>query len=190
MKFTYFCKLIFFHRSLNIIHVRGKRGRQVPVLFNKEEEDALKLLIKTRENAGVHQDNPYVFATPTRGSLRPLRGNDCLKKTINNIPSLQFPDRIKSTQLRKYCATVSQIADLDETQLRWLADHLGHNLDVHREFYRLRDSTIELSKVSRVLLAMDEGKGKDFSGKKLSDIKVNGMYTFISSLLYFNVMTN
>ena len=166
------------HFSLNVVHVRGKRGRQVPVLYNQDEEEALNTLIKYRDTVGVAEGNVYVFAAPTRNSLRPLRGNDCIRKVISDVPELQYPDRIRSTELRKYCATVCQIADLDETQLRWLANHMGHNLDVHREFYRLKDSTIELAKVSRVLLAMDEGNAKNMAGKKLSETQVKGIYTF------------
>ena len=49
-----------------------------------------------------------------------------------------------SDQLNKYCVTVTQIADLSEDDLRWLADHMGHDLNVHREFYGLRESMIEL----------------------------------------------
>lgn len=161
------------HFSLNVVHVRGKRGRQVPVLFDADEEKALTALTDLRQKIGVIDENIYIFAAPTRGSKGHLRGNDCMRKVINDVDGLEFPERIQSTPLRKYCATVSQIADLDETNLRWLADHLGHDLSVHREYYRLRDSTIELTKVSRLLLAMDEGN-KGLVGKKLSDIELQG----------------
>ena len=97
-----------------------------------------------------------------------------MNKILNQIEGLKSPDRFGSTQLRKYCATVTQVADLSDNDLRWLADHLGHNLDVHREFYRLRDSTIELAKVSRLLLAMDEGNASKLTGNKLSEINIEG----------------
>lgn len=51
---------------------------------------------------------------------------------------------------------------------------LGHNLEVHKEYYRLHDSTIELAKISKLLLAVDAGNGKDLCGKKLEDIYLNG----------------
>ena len=44
-----------------------------------------------------------------------------------------------------------KIADLDETQLRWLTYHIGHSLDIQRELYRIKDLIIELAKVSCVL---------------------------------------
>ena len=74
-----------------------------------------------------------------------------MNKVLKKIEDIKSPERIGSTELRKYCATVTQVADLTENNSRWLADHMGHDLDVHREYYRLRDSTIELTKVSRLL---------------------------------------
>ena len=50
---------------------------------------------------------------------------------LNAITELKHPERIRSTELRKYCATASQLADLSETHLRWFADHMEHNMDVH-----------------------------------------------------------
>ena len=76
--------------------------------------------------------------------------------------------------VQRNCANIVQVADLSDNDLRWLVDHLGHNLYVHREFYRLRDSTIELAKVSRLLLSMDEGNASKLTGKKLSEINIEG----------------
>jgi len=172
----------FFFR-LNVVHVRGKRGRQVPVLFNADEAKAIDLLIDRRSDIGIASSNVYVFAAPTRNSLKPLRGNDCLRKIVEEIPELKFPERLKSTELRKYCATVTQLISLDDNGLRWLADHMGHNLDVHREYYRLRESTIELSKVSRLLMTIDEGKVQNYAGKKLSEISIEGWSCDLSNFI-------
>ena len=100
---------------MKVVHVRGKRGQQVPVLFSHDEEVALESIIKYRLQVGVDEANVYVFGAPTKGSKRPLRGNDCMRKLLEQIPDLENPERIGSTELHKYCATVSQIVDLSET---------------------------------------------------------------------------
>ena len=41
-------------------------------------------------------------------------------------------------------------------RLEWLARHLGHDIRVHRDFYRLNESTIEIAKVSKLLLTVDK----------------------------------
>ena len=66
----------------------------------------------------------YVFAASTRSSKKWLRGNDCM----NKIVAIKSPERIGSTELCKYCATVSQVEDLTELDLKSLADHNGAQL--------------------------------------------------------------
>ena len=172
-----------------MVYVRGKRYRQVPVLMSHNEVIAIHSLIQHREIVGVVPKNPFVFAAPTRGSMEPLRGNDCMRHVLSKL-SLQALERIHSNELRKFCATVSQIEDLSENDLKWLAKHLGHDLNVHREYYRLKDSTVELSKVSRLLSAIDEGNAGSLMEKKLADISVEGNLCFNQSyfliLLYNN----
>ena len=157
------------------MYVRGKRGTRVPVILLPEVVNAIDILIRTRRDVGVAAANRYVFATPTRDSLKHLRGNDCLSSTVKQCDGIQKPEAIKSIKLRKYVATVSQIISLDDRELDWLARHLGHDIKVHREYYRLQDSTLELAKVSRLLMAVDEGNAGQFAGKKLSEIDLDGM---------------
>lgn len=50
-----------------------------------------------------------------------------------------------------------QLKNLSESQFRLLCDHYGHTLAVHKRWYRLRDSTTELVKVSQLLMEADHG---------------------------------
>jgi hypothetical protein len=47
--------------------------------------------------------------------------------------------------------------NLNEGELEWLSNHLGHSVDVHQEFYRNQESTVELGKVAKMLIAVDNG---------------------------------
>eukprot|EP00112_Aurelia_sp_Birch-Aquarium-sp1_P004128 Seg1469.8 transcript_id=Seg1469.8/GoldUCD/mRNA.D3Y31 product="hypothetical protein" protein_id=Seg1469.8/GoldUCD/D3Y31 len=159
-------------KRLDLVYIKGKRGRKVPILMTKEIVKSIEALIASRDSVGVSDENKYVFAAPTRGSAKHLRGPDCLNTAVSKV-DLENPNAVKSTKLRKYVATVSQIIDLSESELEWLARHMGHDLSVHREYYRLHDHTLELSKVSRLLMAVDEGNAAKFQGKKLSEITVD-----------------
>ena len=64
--------------------------------------------------------------------------------------------------------------NLKEGELEWLSNHLGHTIDVHKTSYRLQESTVELAKVSKILLAVDQGKMKSLHGKSLEDISLDG----------------
>lgn len=72
-----------------------------------------------------------------------------------------------------YIASV-QIVDLNAGELKWLANHMGHEVNVHEAVYRIHDSTIELAKISRLLMAVDHGVIGKFAGKRMQDINLNG----------------
>ncbi|XP_062407337.1 uncharacterized protein LOC134098323 isoform X1 [Sardina pilchardus] len=60
--------------------------------------------------------------------------------------------------------------NLKDNELDQLADFLGHDIRVHREYYRLPQSTIQLAKISKLLMAMEKGSVKDIQGKSLDEI--------------------
>lgn len=142
-----------------MVEIQGKRGWKVLLLLTKEMREAMELLLEKREVVQIDQRNPYLFATPIPGAVSHLRSWDCLHKLANAEGlNLQCPKAIASNRLRKYIATVSQVLDLDDKELDWLARHMGHDIRTHREYYRLHDSTIELAKVSKILSVVDEGQ--------------------------------
>lgn len=160
-----------------MVEIKGKRGRKVPVIFTPELRQCVSLLISTRNAVGIPESNPYVFARPGKQSTKPIRAWDCLRKYATQCePQLTSPSNITSTKLRKYIATVSQVLCLRDNELDWLARHLGHDIRVHREFYRLHESTLEIAKVSKLLLSVDSGKINEWAGKSLADINICGMY--------------
>jgi hypothetical protein len=78
---------------------------------------------------------------------------------------------------------VSQAAALTEMDFDWLARHLGHDVRVHREFYRLHESTVELAKISKLLFAVDHGSIDQLAGKSLADLNVEGTYILLKPQL-------
>nr|CAI5839771.1 unnamed protein product [Callosobruchus analis] len=158
--------------ALTVVEIVGKRERKVPVLLTKEMKESIDFLLATRTSAGVPGENPFVFAR-LGDSNSYMRGHDCIKKWCFEA-NLESPETVTSTKFRKYVATVCQVFNLKENECDWPARHLGHDIRVHREFYRLHESTVELTKVSRLLLAVDQGKAHTFAGKSLEDIEVKG----------------
>ena len=49
---------------------------------------------------------------------------------------------------------------------------MGHELHIHRDFYRLHESTVEIAKVSRILIAVDSGEARKYKGKSLNEIAI------------------
>jgi hypothetical protein len=53
---------------------------------------------------------------------------------------------------------------------------MGHEVNIHEAVYRIHDSTIEMAKISRLLMAVDSGVVKNFAGKKLDEIHLEGTF--------------
>ncbi|PIK34367.1 hypothetical protein BSL78_28809 [Apostichopus japonicus] len=159
-------------QQLSRVETKGKRGRKVPILLTSEMKEAADTLVETRSSVGVSSTNRYMFARPTLGSKTPLRGSDCLSKMALESGA-KCPSALTSTKLRKHIATVSQLFCLKRHELDILANFLGHDIRVHREYYRLPDDTLQMTKVARLLLAMEKGNSNNFRDKKLSEIEVS-----------------
>lgn len=64
-----------------------------------------------------------------------------------------------------------QLEDFTESEYRLLCDHLGHTPDVHKRYYRLRDTTTELTKVAKMLLKADQAGNTLIEEESAMDVK-------------------
>lgn len=65
--------------------------------------------------------------------------------------------------------------NLKNHELDQVADFLGHDIRVHREYYRLPEATTQLAKISKLLLALEKGTLANLQGKTLEEIEIEGM---------------
>jgi hypothetical protein len=75
-----------------------------------------------------------------------------------------------NTSLRKYVATVIQVMDLPDYQKEWVARFLGHKLHVNYDFYRQDPVVVNLAKMSKLMLLVDQGVVKDAEGLDLNNV--------------------
>jgi hypothetical protein len=118
-----------------LIKIIGKRGRHVPVLLPPDAKQAMLALASKRKEIGILEENCYFFALANKVNSF-LNAWNVLNKLSRSI-DLECPALIKSTRLRKYLATTSQIMALGPSEQEWLARHLGHDLTVHKEPFTL-----------------------------------------------------
>ncbi|ELU17095.1 hypothetical protein CAPTEDRAFT_217116 [Capitella teleta] len=164
-------KLLVQRMDLYVARGKSVKNNDAFILLPPDCRQALDLLIKTREVVGISKDNPFIFARQFASSA--LSGNNELSELAQQCPGIKEPQRISSTALRKYTATVSQVMDLKGSELGMLARHLGHDPKTHKEYYRLTSSTVELSKVSKLLLALEKGEVNQWRGRRLEDITLD-----------------
>ncbi|KAJ8020463.1 hypothetical protein HOLleu_40061 [Holothuria leucospilota] len=159
-------------RTLKVVFIRGKRGRKVPLIIPQDCAELMDLLRDLRQSAGISSKNKYFFGR--FGARTPIRATDSLRE-LTLEAQLNSPHLVRSTKMRKYTATLSQVFSLEQQHTEWLTEHLGHSVKVHREHYRLPSSTIEKAKIAKLLLAIDSGLTRKFYGKSLDEITFDGI---------------
>lgn len=159
-----------FEKNLCKTHTRveiiGKKNRKVPVLLTESMKKNILLLIKMGSKEKI--SSKFLFAKP-RDTRFPLRGVDSLREAVKEAEVKQ-PELLTSTLLRKQMATLAQVLNLSETSQDVLATFAGHDIRVHRNYYRLPEETIELAKVSKLLHCINDGSIKNFKGMDFDDI--------------------
>ncbi|KAG5862785.1 hypothetical protein JTB14_036450 [Gonioctena quinquepunctata] len=157
--------------SLKRVVVRGKRGRGVPVLFNRETLQSIEFIISLRENF-KYANNPYLFALP--GSENPIAGTSVMRKHARKaLGDASEATLLTSTKLRKHLATMVQILKMDKNELEQLATFMGHTEKTHAQFYRLPDDIYQTAKVSKLLMMAKTNSIEQYKGKSLGGILEN-----------------
>lgn len=79
------------------------------------------------------------------------------------------PDLLTCTKLRKHPATMSQLLNLTSNDKEQLANFMGHDLAIFNDYYKLPDETLQVSRISKILLAMESGNLHELRGKTLEE---------------------
>lgn len=161
-----------FEQELCMTHIRvetrGKRGRKVAILFTTTMKENVEFLLKLKDELGY--TSPYIFTPPNNNN--PYRGTKVLREAASEA-GLKHPERITSTSLRKQLGTLCQVLGLTENEQDIIARFMGHDIRVHRQFYRLPQGTVEIAQVSKVLHCLNSGRLSEVKNKRLEDIDVS-----------------
>ncbi|XP_071483162.1 uncharacterized protein [Diadema antillarum] len=68
------------------------------------------------------------------------------------------------------CQEILKVLNITDQQQRYLTDHLGHTLDVHRVFYRSTSDLIERLDLAKILMLLDNCKIGKYRGQNVADI--------------------
>ncbi|KAL7877093.1 hypothetical protein SRHO_G00037360 [Serrasalmus rhombeus] len=152
------------------LEIRGKRERKVPLLLTHDMEASIDILISNRTAVGICSENPFVFARISGTSH--MRGSDCLRQFSLECQA-KHPECLRSTRLRKHIATLCQMMNLKNSEMDQVAKFMGHDIRVHREYYRLSENTIQLAKISKLLIAIEKGN-HTYLGRSLEELELDG----------------
>lgn len=146
--------------SLEKVDIVGKRGRTVPILLTNKVKMSVNVLLETRDVIGVRSDNPYVFAR-VNNSTDHIRGCDVLRECSLKCGG-KHPELLRS-----------QILNLKDNELDILANFLGHDIRTHREYYRLPEESLQVSKMSKLLFTLERGEMGLQKGLTLEEVSVD-----------------
>ena len=99
-------------------------------------------------------------------------------KSQNNTCTLSRPrTKLSNNCYYKICCSAAllvirtlgcfmlQLIDMEQGELEWLSRHLGHELNIHKSAYQLHRAAVEVMKVGKVLMTIDEGCAQIYHGK-------------------------
>ena len=109
------------HFRLRYVEVIGKQGKKVPIILTEDMVTTIEILIKTRTEAGIPAENPYLFASTSQNGH--LKTGDALKKAAEEA-GVAHPELITSTRLRKYLAIVTQVVIYDMSYFHLVQSNL------------------------------------------------------------------
>ena len=132
--------------------------------------EALQLIHKNRRAIGILDGNKFLFPNP--GTLGFKDPYPLIKRYANEF-QLTNPDAITSTRLRHNLTTSMQMVNLQPTEMRFLADHLGHSLGVNEMYYRKTTEVVELTQMAAALEVAEKGALKQYKGKNFSDLQLD-----------------
>lgn len=76
-----------------------------------------------------------------------------------------------------------QVMGLEDHQLRWLVNHMGHTEKVHLQHYRATSGLIERLDIAKIMLLQEKNAVGRFAGVRLQDITFEGIITSCLNLV-------
>lgn len=110
----------------------GKGSKAVVILVPEIIQQYVSILIQNREKY-LPQDNDYVFAVP--GSTIKWGKGDVAIRTLMKKINLKEPQAFTSNKLRKHIATVMQLLNLSQDEVKQFSTFMGHTQKTHEEYY-------------------------------------------------------
>lgn len=111
-----------------------------------------------------------------QGIPKSTSGGDTVLQIFTLRAGLAEPRNITSISMTKYLATTCQLRNMLNNEFDWLARHMGYDILVHRNYYRLQQDAVELAKISKVLLLIEKGETHKVAGRSLDERDINGKF--------------
>lgn len=153
-------------RKYSQMKIRGKLDVEVQVLLTHDMEKSIELLLKHREEAGVNNEFLFGLPSPT-GRIRFVKACGIINK-LSKVCGADIPEHLRGTNLRKHLASYCVTLDLDDAEVGDVAKHMGHSVEVHKQYYRHNTLDRDIVKMSKRLLGA-QGMSDNIDDADLED---------------------
>ncbi|XP_070711434.1 uncharacterized protein [Pempheris klunzingeri] len=128
------------------------------------ESDREEFVKNPKRSRGLYEKKPE--------SETHWRGSDAIRQ-IAKERGAKRPESLSSTELRKHASTPSTALNLRDNETGVLANVLGHDIRVHRQYYGLPEGTPQLAKASKAPIALESGRLSDRKGMSPDQIQTD-----------------
>ncbi|KAF0726508.1 Uncharacterized protein FWK35_00030336 [Aphis craccivora] len=150
-----------------------------PILFTPKIQKSISVLIALRSHF-CEKSNEYLFLVPnTENSY--IRASEVMRKMAVESGA-KNPSALTSTKLRKQVATVVQLLNFNEGDVEQLSNFMGHSKEIHKSFYRLPDSVIQIAKVKSMTVQPTAilDSTTPYTDRQVNELKKKSKTAFIS----------
>lgn len=133
------------------MEIRAKRYRTVAVLFKHSFDECLKLLLRHRKDAGLGEENIYLFGIPSKVDENKTVVACELFRKFSKACGAKEPSSLRGTHLRKHFASTCSTMDLTSNDITNVAKFMGHSKEIHLNVYRHNPLSQEISQMSNLL---------------------------------------
>ncbi|KAG7501391.1 zinc finger MYM-type protein 4-like [Solea senegalensis] len=157
--------------KINVISKCGPKDgeKKVTVKMTPELLNAITLLVSKRENCGVSQRTPFLFAKTGAIMISVFHGQSSFNNAVDWCQA-KNPKSLKSKGFRKQIERIFLIMCLSNEDLELLAKKLGRDIPTDKEYYQTPEAANDIAKISELLLAMENGCLDEYEGKSFEDI--------------------
>ncbi|XP_063932299.1 uncharacterized protein LOC135144250 isoform X2 [Zophobas morio] len=174
--------------------LRGKLDSVVTALIPNKVKLYLDYVHDHREDAGVSNDNPYLFGIPgmMSGERFKILETCTLMRKYTKLAHLQHPETIRTTLLRKHLATQVSAMNLEDAKQKTVMDFMDDQEQTHKKYYRQEIVTQDLMLHENLTtkIAVDENKQPGVSHEKSCSSEMSQTLKHVSSTKVTNANLN
>lgn len=91
---------------------------------------------------------------------------------------MSFSSQSESFHYKEILLYLLWVMGLEDYQLQWLVNHMGHTEKVHLQNYRATSRLIERLDIAKIMLIQEKNAHGKFAGVRLNDIQFDGNFIF------------